>query len=424
MIYRRNIVYILIISSLLGGLIVGRSFFYQIAYVLGLVLIIALVVAWSSVNWLQIRRWTYVRRLQVGDEFDESFVVRNKSLLPKLWLEIHDHSTLPHHSTSQVVPTLWWHKSYEWRIKTPCTRRGQYKLGPMTIKSGDPFGFYQFSRRIDATSSVLVFPPMVPLYDFAVSVGKLSGGQAVRQRTFETTPNAYGVREYAPGDSLNRIHWKTSARRGKLMVKEFELDPLGDVWVFLDLSKESLVSQVGASWTQDYILHPRLRVPPSTEEYGVVISASITRYFLEQGRSVGFLSYTPYRDYVAPDRGNRQLNDVLEILAFASSQTEHTLREMLVFEGHHLPRGTTLVLVTATTQTDWLAEAYAQVQRGVHVIAVMINPVSFGRTIVDFELLRQQVESAGIMVYVVNRDDPLTEVLSYQPHPVRSWHPR
>lgn len=420
MIYRRNIVYMLIISSLLGGVIIGRGFFYQIAYVLGITLIVSLVVAWSSVNWLGMRRWTYVRRLQVGDDFDETFTVRNKALIPKLWVEVHDHSNLPHHNGSHVVPMLRWRKSYDWRVKTPCTQRGQFTLGPITLISGDPFGFYQFPRRIDATSSVLVFPPTVPLYDFASPIGKLSGGQAVRQRTFETTPNAYGVREYAAGDSLNRIHWKTSARRGKLMVKEFELDPLGDVWVFLDLSRESLVARTSSA-SLDYVLQPRLRVPPSTEEYGIVIGASITRYFLEQGRTVGFLSYTPYRDYVAPDRGGRQLNDVLEILALASSKTEHTLREMLAFEGHNLPRGTTLVLVTSSTQTDWLTEAYAQVQRGVTVVAVMINAASFGRTSIDFNLLRQQVESAGIMVYPVNYDDNLTEILSYKPMPVRAW---
>ncbi len=418
MIYRRNIVYILIISSLLSGLVIGRGFFYQIAYVLFITLMVALVVAWSSVNWLQMRRWTYVRRLQVGDEFDESFTVRNKAIIPKLWVEVHDHSTLPHHNGSHVVPLLTWRKKYDWRVKTPCTRRGQFTLGPITLTSGDPFGFYQFPRRIDATSSILVYPPTVPIYDFASPIGKLSGGQAVRQRTFETTPNAYGVREYAAGDSLNRIHWKTSARRGKLMVKEFELDPLGDVWVFLDLSRESLAAR-SSSHSLDYGLQPRLRIPPSTEEYGIVISASITRYFLEQGRTVGFLSYTPYRDYIAPDRGSRQLTDVLEVLALATSQTEHTLHDLLAIEGHNLPRGTTLILVTSTTQTDWLSEAYAQVQRGVTVIAVMINPASFGRNSVDFALLRQQVESAGILVYPVHFDDDLTNILSYQAMPRR-----
>lgn len=422
MIYRRNIVYILIISSLVAGFFIGRGFFYQIAYVLGITLLVALFFAWTSVNWLGMRRWTYVKRLQVGDTFDETFHIRNKALVPKLWVEVRDHSTLPHHNGNHVVPLLTWRKEYQWRVQTNCTRRGQFQLGPITITSGDPFGFYQFPRRINATSTVLVYPPTVDLYDFASPVGKLSGGQAVRQRTFETTPNAYGVREYAAGDSLNRIHWKTSARRGKLMVKEFELDPLGDVWVFLDLSRSSLVSRPTPYGTSpEYVVQPRLRIPPSTEEYGIVAACSLVQYFLDKGRTVGFLSYTPYRDYIAPDRGNRQLTDVLESLAMATSQTDYTLRDLLAIEGHNLPRGTTLILITSSIQTDWLAEVYAQVQRGITVIAVLINASSFGPSPVDFDQLRQQVESAGIIVYPVNNGDDLSQTLSYQPMPIRAF---
>lgn len=420
MIYRRNIVYVLILASMLAGIVIGRSFFYQIAYILGIVLITSLFFSWSSVNWLRIRRWTYVKRIQVGDIFDETFVVRNASFVPKLWLEVHDHSDLPHHRSSHVVPFLTRGIEYKWRSQTPCTRRGQFTLGPITIMSGDPFGFFQMPRHIDATSTVMVYPPTVPIFDFTAPSGKLSGGQAVRRRTYETTPNAAGIREYAPGDSLNRIHWKSSARRGKLMVKEFELDPLGDVWIFLDLSADSLVSRTSAWGGADYVVEPRLILPPSTEEYGIVMAGSLTRYFLDQGRTVGFLSYTPYRDYVAPDRGDRQFIDVLELLALARSETTYTLQQMLALEGHNLARGTTLVLISSTTQTAWIAEAYAQSQRGIQVIAVLMDPESFGRKDVSFELVRQQVLAAGIDVYTVRYGDDLTEALSYHALSIRS----
>lgn len=420
MIYRRNIVYFLIILCLLSALPTGRVFFYQIAYILAITLAVSLFYSWTSVNWLRMRRWTYLKRLQVGDTFEERFVVRNGSIVPKLWLEVHDHSTLPNHYPSHVVPFLRRGIEYKWFTKTPCIRRGQFQLGPITIISGDPFGFYQFPRHINSTSSVIVYPPTVDIYDFIAPSGKLSGGSAVRRRTFEVTPNAAGVREYAPGDSLNRIHWKSSARRAKLMVKEFELDPLGDVWIFLDLSRDALTSYPSVWGGRDYGLQPKLRLPPSTEEYGIVIASSLTRYFIDQGRTVGFLSYTPQRTYIAPDRGDRQLIDVLEALALASSETDYTLQQMLALEGHQLGRGTTLVIVTSTIQTNWLAEAYAESQRGITVVVVLINPGSFGRTDVNIELLREQILSAGIMVYVVNYDDDLTTALSYRAQPVRA----
>lgn len=408
----RNVVYALVIVSLITNFIGGQAFFLHLAYALGGVLFLSLAFSWTAVNWLRLNRWTYVRRLQVGQSFEETFEVRNTSFLFKLWLEVHDHSTLPQHRTSRVVPFLRGRHQFRWRVNTPCTRRGQFELGPMTLVSGDPFGFYQFPRHISATSSILVYPITVPIYDFVSPAGALSGGQAIRRRTYEVTPNAFGVREYAPGDSLSRIHWKSSARRNKLMVKEFELDPLGDVWIFLDLSRESLISQTGGM--NDYILTPRLSLPPSTEEYAIVAAASLAQYFLDQNRTVGFLSYTPHREYVAPDRGTRQLIDILEPLATAASETDITLRQMLALESHNLTRGTTLVVVTASLQTGWIAEAYAHVQRGLMVVAVMVDATSFGRSDVNFDLIRQHIEGAGIHVYPIRKGDSLTDVLSFR----------
>ncbi len=418
MTYRRNVVHVIVILSLLGGLIWGYAFLFNIAYVFLAALLMGWLFSWMSVTWLRIGRSTYVRRIQVGQQFEESFIVRNSSYLPKLWLEVHDHSTLPHHHGSQIVPFLQGRHRYRWKVQTSCTRRGQFTLGPLTVLSGDPFGFFQFPRHINATSTIIVYPITLPIYEFASPAGALSGGHAVRRRTFEVTPNAFGVREYAPGDSLNRIHWRSSARRGKLMAKEFELDPMGDVWIFLDLSQESLVSNVSAWGGNDYVLSPKLRLPPSTEEYGIVAAASLSQYFVDQNRSVGFLTYTPYREYIAPDRGDRQLVDILEALAIARSDTDVTLRHMLALESHHLGRGTTLILVTSSLQPDWIGEAYAQIQRGLTVVAVMIDPTSFGgQPQNDFNTIREYVEAAGIIVYPIQQGDDLTSALSYRPGP-------
>ena len=67
-------------------------------------------------------------------------------------------------------------------------------------------------------------------------MGILPGGDALRRRTHYVTTNASGVRDYAPGDSYSRIHWRSTARRDRLIVKEFELDPLADIWIVPDMS--------------------------------------------------------------------------------------------------------------------------------------------------------------------------------------------
>lgn len=414
---RRNAIYFLIILTLVLGWWTGRNVVFNMAYVFGLVLIFSLAFSWTSVNWLKISRQTVVRRTQVGQYFEEAFSVENKSYLPKLWLELRDFSDLPGHNTNYVVPSLLPRRGYRWRIRTLCTRRGQFTLGPMTLSSGDPFGFFVFPRHIAATSTILVYPATVPIYQFATSLGALSGGQAIRKRTYEVTTNASGIRDYAPGDSLNRIHWKSSARRNKLLVKEFELDPLGDIWILLDLSRESLVE---GNVSQGFPLPLQggvFRLPPSSEEYCITAAASIAQYFLAQSRSVGFLSYTPHRDYISPDRGDRQLTRILEVLATARSETDITLRQMISLESPHLTRGTTLVVVTSSTRTDWAAEAHVQSRRGISVISVLVDPTSFGLSGIQFKEIRQRVETAGVLVYPLRQQDDLTSALSYRPGP-------
>ena len=391
-----------------------RAFLFNLAYALGAVLLGSFLWSWTAVNWVGISRYTQARRAQVGRTLDEIFVVHNTSLIPKLWLEIRDHSNMPNHNASYVVPTLMPRRRHRWEAHTVCTRRGEYTLGPMTIVSGDPFGLFQFPRRIAAMSSIIVYPPTVPIHRFATPIGTLSGGESVRRRAHFVTTNASGVRDYQPGDSFNRIHWRSTARRERMMVKEFELDPLADVWIFLDLSRESLVERPQARENNGPIFAPPPNLPPSTEEYAVTVAASLAQYFVRKGRALGFTTYSPHREIVQPDRGPRQLTRILEILAVARSETDLSLRQMLALEASFLGRGTSAVIVTASQDPNWAAEAHTLARRGIRVICVLIDPRSFGAVPENIAPFREMVEAAGAIVYTVHQDDDLTAALSYR----------
>ena len=102
------------------------------------------------------------------------------------------------------------------------------------------------------------------------------------------------MREYVSGDPLSRIHWVSTARRGRLIVKEFELDPLAEVWVFIDANQGAHSSKPYPKGEYDFQEFWRKRsqyeLPPSTEEYAVSIAASLARYYLQRGRAVGLVS--------------------------------------------------------------------------------------------------------------------------------------
>lgn len=419
--HRRTGIIILGILSLLGGLVTGRDLFFNITYLLGLLLLLSFGWAWSNINWVYISRTTRTRRTQVGRPMEERFSVRNTSVLPKLWLEVRDYSTLPGHRASKVVNSLGSRAAITWRANTICRRRGRYQLGPIELNSSDPFGLFPMTRELTPTTNVVIYPMTVDIQQFALPIGVLPGGDALRRRTHYVTTNAAGVRDYAPGDSFSRIHWPSSARRDRLIVKEFELDPLADIWIVPDMAEFSHVSSesererniqpgeipvwMQAAKAEEY------KLPDMTEEYTVTIAASLAQYFLRRDRSVGMMAYGQSREIVQPDRGERQISRLLETLAVLRAEGQVAIQDTLNAEMHLFPRGTTLIVVSPTTDEAWLTAARQLTRRGLRIVAVMIDPESFGgrRSVSPLAGLLQ---ASNIVTYIVNRGDNLESALS------------
>ncbi len=409
---RRNAVYIIITLSLLAGLATGRSFFFNIAYAFGGLLIFSLLWAWSGVNWLRLSRQTRARRAQVGRYLEERFTVQNTGILPKLWLEFYDQSTLPGHHAGHVVSSLRPRGADWWLARTLCLQRGEYRLGPIQVVTGDPFGFFHIERTISATSRLIVYPPVIPITEFALPIGVLPGGDALRRRTHYITANASGVRDYAPGDSFNRIHWRSTARKNRLIVKEFELDPLADIWIMLDAERAAHGGSYRLSPIDEKeIQQQRLWIPPSTEEYAVAIAASLAVHFLRKERSVGFVAHGQRREMIQVDRGGRQLTKILETLAVVRAEGTVPLDHLLTLESDQLVRGATVIVITPSTREDWVAAAHRLVRRGVRVIAVLLDGRSFGGR-PGIEQTAMQLAMIRVPSYIIHKDDDLSVSLS------------
>ena len=413
---RRNALYILLILSLLAGIFTGRALLFNIAWLIAALMLLSLLWTWLSVRGIALTRATKTRRSQVGRLFRESFSVRKTSILPKLCLEIHDHSNLPGHQASRVIPTLLNRRSYRWDVETVCLVRGEFQLGPLTVISSDPFGFFRLPRRLNVTERLIVYPMTIELNKVILPMGFLSGGDAQRRLTHQITTNASSIRDYVSGDSMNRIHWRSTAHTGKLMVKEFELDPLVDIWLFSDFSADSLYEDpaIRRAGQIGHIIPNAPGIPPSTEEYGAVIAASLAKYFIESERMVGYAAYTPYRQIFQPDRGSRQLTRILQALAVARSTSNHSLKEMLALETHHFTRGTTLIIMTSSLDIDWITEAQVLMRRGIRPLCIFIDPQSFHPQR-DSNAMRGMLHLAKIPTLIIGKNNDIALALEQRP---------
>ena len=414
--HRRTTVFVLAIVALLSGLITGRPLLFNLAYLLGFVIIVSFAWAWINLNWVRLSRNTRTRRTQVGRPLEERFTVHNSSIVPKLWLEVHDFATLPGHYSSHVVNNLGGRSSYTWRVNTICQERGRYQLGPIRLRTSDPFGLFPLERDFAATTHVVIYPLTFDIHQFALPIGTLPGGDALRRRTHYVTTNAAGVREYAPGDSFSRIHWPSTARRDRLIVKEFELDPLADIWIVPDMAIFSHIAPKAPVVKQLSDLPPWMQLeefvlPETTEEYTVAIAASLAQYFLRRDRAVGMVAYGQSNEVVQPDRGERQLNRIFETLSVLRAQGQVSIEDVLEAEAYLFPRGTTVIIVTPNAQDEWVTAVRQIARRGLRIVAVMVNPESFGGRN-SSKRLAPLLQAAGMGTYLVNCDDDLTAVLS------------
>lgn len=369
--------------SLFGWAVTGSVVYVRLVYVFLLLLLSSYLWAVLALRGVQLRRSSRLRRLSVGDVFEEQFEIVNTTRQPCLWLEVENASPLPNAEGSRLLTGIGGRERRSYVARTWLTRRGAFALGPTILRSGDPFGLFLARKEVAAAETLVVLPMSVPIKTFPPPPGILPGGKAIRRKTMDVTPHASGVREYVPGDPMKRIHWPSTVRRGRFMVKEFEQDPQSDIWLFLDACagahlgqpvQEDLTFKVD-QWLQK---RPQVKLPCDTFEYAVSVAASLAQHFLQQQRAVGLACAAGRLTIVSADRGDRQIGKIMEMLAFLEPVGELSLLSLVQLQARLLPIGSGVILITSSTHPDLLLAVEDLQRRNLRPMVLLLAPETFG----------------------------------------------
>ncbi len=101
----------------------------------------------------------------VGDKIRVTYTLRNTSRIPKPWLEVHNPTTLPGGLPGRAIP-LGPRAERSWLVRVPLVRRGHFRIEPLQIRTGDPFGFFEASASVGQGVAVVVYPRIesIPLW--------------------------------------------------------------------------------------------------------------------------------------------------------------------------------------------------------------------------------------------------------------------
>lgn len=377
----QKVVLLLFFISLLGGMVSRASFYYHLAYFWGGLFLFSWVYSRFALWGLDLVRTTRIHRSQVGMNLEERFELINHSRLPHLWVAIRNNTPLPGSQGSKVINFIKGKEARSYLVRTRLIKRGLFPLGDTILSASDLFGLFPVERKITAKDSLLVFPMTVEITEFPSPAGSLPGGEAMRRRTQQITPNAAGVRDYYPGDPLNRIHWLSSARRNRLIVKEFELDPLAEIWFFFDADMHG--HRGDASIKID--LNPRelwkrvieIPLPSSSFEVQVIACASLVKYFIAKRRAVGFVAYDRNLHVFPAERGARQFLKIMEALAMVEAEGKLPIQDLVENQSKLIPTGSTVILLSPANQEAIIEAVFSLERRGFHPIVIYLDATSF-----------------------------------------------
>jgi uncharacterized protein (DUF58 family) len=412
----RIFVALLLIVGTAGALITGADIYSRFLY-LGTLLVIG---SWVWTQWvargLKLSRYARITRANVGDFFEEHFEALNGSRILASWIEIFNQSQIPYASGSRLLTLVLGRQKRTYLARTWLTRRGAFALGPTRISTGDPFGLFRASKKIASTQTLIVLPMLFEIKSFLLPPGLLPGGQVIRKKSSDVTPHAAGVREYIHGDAMKRIHWPTSVRRGQLMVKEFEQDPQAEVWLYLDSQNDAHREKKQRkdqppTESNFFGRRPEFKLPPSSLEYAISITASLAHYFIAQRRAVGYASAGQTFTVHHAERGERQEGKILETLAFVEANGNLSIAALVTAQASQIPQGSTVILITPTTRPDLLQAVDDLQRRHLRPIVILLDIETFGG-LRGADKISRALQERRLPVCIIKCDDNLTRELS------------
>jgi len=277
--------------------------------------------------------------------------------------------------------------------------RGRYPFEDVRVELADPFGLEQAIVQLPAPGALLVYPRLVRLGPLFTESGTRShDGERLllrRHSGFEL----HSVREYEQGESLRRVHWPSTARRGQLMVKELEDSPRDEIAVLLDADATAVVG----------------------ESFDVQVRAagSILDAYVRRGRRGVLVINSERRDVQHVHSPAADWRRALELLAAVEATGRTPVARLLAEEDGPAARALELVVVTARLEPALVNRLIQRALARRRVSIVFVDAASFNGATLRREPALLRLQAAGIPVAVVRAGDDLAAALSDRPTTAR-----
>jgi len=364
----------------------------------GLLFAVALAVCWVRLSSRapHVRRHGAARATVEGDDVRVELEVEPTSTLPPPTLVAHEVPGRLGERRVELVRVA--RRRFTGRYELQRVPRGRYPFETVRLTVEDPFALARAEIVQGEAQALVVYPRLVTVERpfFAGGVRAQEGRRLLLRRP--SGFDLHSVREHVPGESLRNVHWRSTAHRGQLMVKELEDAPRDEMAVLLDGEAAVVTGEQ----------------PDSTFDAAVRAAGSLLHAQMRSGRRCVLVVNSAAREVqtVASEAGDWQR--ALEVLAAAEPTA--TTPAFALLESGVSPAARSLELVVVTSRVDVsLVDRLVQRALSRHGVSlVYVEPASFAGRPAKPEPLLLRLQAIGVPVAVVHRGADLAAALSAQ----------
>ncbi|MCD6383704.1 MAG: DUF58 domain-containing protein [Thermoplasmata archaeon] len=284
--------------------------------------------------------------------------------------------------------------------------KGLYQIGPITLRTQDPFNLFYRESEVPEISEITVFPQVRDVKELYIKSKqpKIYPGEMKVKMPGPGT-DFFAIRDYIPGDPFRDINWKAYASTGKLLVNERERLSVSDVTIVFD-SRE--VSGIGMD-------------SDNANLYGARAAATLANFFLKRRDSVQLVVYSDKVRTVKKGTGQKQLFEILTALASAEPKGDLPLGGIVEVVLPYMPRHSPVIVISNLEEDDTLSKAVSTM-KVLEFDVTIISPNS-----IEFEIMAKQkkgikVDPVAYNILRLERDILIQELMGYGVRVV-DWKP-
>jgi uncharacterized protein (DUF58 family) len=304
-------------------------------------------------------------KIEEDDVLEIESVIKSKGFLPIFNFVLGDYlscTTKEAREKTILIEYLWPKSSLNIEYRCQCPLRGKYKIGPFSIYFFDPLGLLFLKKTYFIYSELYVYPRTFNIQKFPPLIkGTVPWFGIETSRVSGDEHEFYGIREYQQGDPIKKIHWFSSARKNKLIVKQFQRQSFFRVTILFNLEKDKNFGEG----------------KESIVEYIIKISASVAKYLIERDVSLEIIAHTGEMVHIPFNKGPEHLEDIFRFLAVAQAESRINLREIFQEFSRYIPNDSSLILLMSDMDLDCLSDIMSLEKKNISLVPLILISSSF-----------------------------------------------